>query len=236
MLDRILKWPPWIPTHHNHSLHNHFPIRVGGICDLLLANRICSLEIKRRLLLRRKAMTNLDSVFESRDVTLLTTVRIVKAMVFPVVMYGCEIWTIKKAEHQRIHAFKLWCWRRLLRVPLDHKEIKPVNPKENQPWMLTGRTDAEAPKIWPPDAKNWLIRKDPDAGKDWGQEKKVMTEDEMMIGWHHWLNGHEFEQTLGDSRGQRNLACCSPWGCRVRRDLATEQQNMAKKKKFCRYN
>ena len=74
---------------------------------MLLANRICSLEIKRRLLLRRKAMTNLDSVFESRDIILLTTVRIVKAMVFPVVMYGCEIWTIKKAEHQRIHAFKL---------------------------------------------------------------------------------------------------------------------------------
>ena len=90
--------------------------------------------------------------------------------------------------------------------PLDCKEIKPVNPKRNQPWIFIGRTDAEAPIPWPPDVKHWLIRKDPDAGKDWGQEEKGMTEDEM-VGWHHWFNGDEFEQILGDSEGQGSLAC-----------------------------
>ena len=95
------------------------------------------------------------------------------------------------------------------------KEIKTVNPKGNQPWIFIGRTDAEAeaPILWPPDVKNWLTGKDPDAGKDWGREEKGMTEDEM-IGWHHWLNGHEFEQTPGDSEGQGSLVCCSPWGCK----------------------
>ena len=99
--------------------------------------------------------------------------------------------------------------------PLDYKEIKPVNPKGEQPWIFIGRTDAkaEAPILWPPDVKNWLNGKDPDAQKDWRQEEKVMTEDEM-IGWHHWLNGHEFEQTPGDGEGQRSLVCCSPWGCK----------------------
>ena len=113
-------------------------------------------------------------------------------MVFPVVMYGCEIWTIKKAEW-RIDAFQLWCWT--LESPLDCNEIKPVHPKGDQSWVFIGRSDAEAeaPILWPPDAKFWLIEKDPDAGQDWGQEKKGMTEDEM-VGWHHWLNGHEFEQ------------------------------------------
>ena len=111
----------------------------------------------RRLLLERKAMTNLDSILKSRDITLLTKVCLVKAMVFPVVMYGCESWTIKKAECQRIDAFELWCWRRLLRVPLDCKEIQPVNPKGNQSWIFIGRTDeAEAPILWSPDAKNSL--------------------------------------------------------------------------------
>ena len=95
------------------------------------------------------------------------------------------------------------------------KEIKPVNPKGNQPWIFIGRTDAEAeaPILWPPDEKNWLIGEDPDAGKDWGQEEKGTTEDEM-VGWHHWFNGHGFEQTLGDGEGQRSLVCCSPWGCK----------------------
>ena len=85
--------------------------------------------------------------------------------------------------------------------PLDSKEIKPVNPKGNQPWKFTGRTDAETPILQPPNAKSWLIGKDPDAGKDWGQEEKGATEDEM-VGWHHQLNGHEFEQTPGDSGRQ----------------------------------
>ena len=100
-----------------------------------------------------------------------------------------------------------------LENPLDCKEIKPVDPKGNQSWILIGRTDAEAetPMFWPPDVKNWLTGKDPDAGKDWRQEEKGTTEDEM-VGWHHWFNGHEFEQTLGVGDGQGSLACCSPWG------------------------
>ena len=112
-------------------------------------------------------------------------------MVFPEVMYGCESWTIKKAEHWRIDAFELWCWRRLL----DCKEIQPVHPKGDQSWVFIGRIDAEAetPMRWPPDAKSWLIWKDPDDGKDSGQEEKGMTEDEM-VEWHHWLNGHELHK------------------------------------------
>ena len=98
-------------------------------------------------------------------------------------------------------------------VILKPLEVKPVNPKGNQPWIFPGRTVAEAPILWPPDAKNWLIEKDPDVGKDGWQEEKGMTEDEM-VGWHHQLNGHEFEQAPGDSEGQGSLACCSPWGCR----------------------
>ena len=142
-------------------------------------------------------MTNLDSILKSRDLTLQTKVCLAKAMVFPVVLYGCENWTVKKAEHQRIDAFELWCWRRLL-SPLDSKETQPVHPKGNQSWIFIGRTDAEAetPILWLPDVKNWLIWKDPDPGKDWEQEEKGMTEDEM-VGWHHLLNGHEFGWTLG---------------------------------------
>ena len=106
---------------------------------------------------------------------------------------------------------------------LDSKEIKPVNPKANQSWIFIGRTDAEAgaPVLWPPDMKSLLFEKDPDAGKDWRQEEKGMTEDEM-VGWHHWLNGHEFEQAPGDGEGQRSLAYCSPWGHRVRHDWVTK--------------
>ena len=152
----------------------------------ITADGDCSHEIRRRLLLGRKAMTNLESLLKSRDITLPTKVCLVKAMVFPVVTYGCESWTIKKAEHQRIDAFELW------ESPLDSKDIKPVNPKGNQPWIFTGRTDAEVPILWPPDVKSWLIGKDPDSGKEWGQEEKGMTKDEI-VGWHHWLNGHEFE-------------------------------------------
>ena len=133
-------------------------------------------------------------------------------MVFPVVMYGCESWTVKKAERRRVDAFELWCWRRL-KSPLDCKEIQPVNPKGNQSWILIGRTDAEAetPVLWPPDAKSWLVWKDPDAGKDWRWEEKGTTEDEM-VGWYHWLNGDEFEQVLGVGDGHGSLACCSLWG------------------------
>ena len=106
-------------------------------------------------------------------------------------MHGCESWTIKKAEHQRIDAFEVWCWRRLLRVPWTARRSNQ-SPKGHQSWVFIERTDfeAETPILWPPDAKSWLIGKDPDARKDWGQEEKGMTEDEM-VGWHHWLDGRE---------------------------------------------
>ena len=180
---------------------------MGTVADFIfLGSKItaygdCSHKIKRHLLLGRKAMTNLDSVLKTEDITLPTKVHTVKAMVFPVVMYGCESWTIKKAEHWRIDAFEVWCWRKLLSV-LDSKEIKPVSFKGNQSWIFIGRTDAEveAPILWPPDVKSWLNGKDPDAGKDWGQEEKAVTEDEM-IRWHHWLNEHAFKQTPGDGEG-----------------------------------
>ena len=150
----------------------------------ITADGDCSHEIKRRLLLGRKVMTNLHSIFKSRDITLPTKVHLVKAMVFPVVMYGCENWTIRKAECQRTDASELWYWRRLLKSPLDCKEIQPVHPKGNQSWIFIGRTDAkeEASILWPPDVKNWLIGKDPNPGKDWRQEEKGMTEDEMVDG------------------------------------------------------
>ena len=154
----------------------------------------CTHEIKRRLLLERKVST-IDSIFKSRDITLPTKVRLVKAMVFPVVMYGCESWTVKKAERQRIDAFEVWCWRRLLRLTWTSRRFnQSVHPKGNQSWIFIGRTDAEAETLvlWPPDAKNWLIRKDPDAEKDWRREEKGTAEDEI-VGWHHRLNGHEFE-------------------------------------------
>ena len=122
----------------------------------ITADGDCSHEIKRCLLLGRKFMTKLDSILKSRDITLPTKIRLVRAMVFPVVMYRCKSWTIKKAEHRRIDAFEVWCWRRLLRVPLDCEEIHPVHPKGDQSWMVTGRTDAEAetPILWPPHLKS----------------------------------------------------------------------------------
>ena len=122
----------------------------------ITADGDCSHEIKRRLLLRRNVMTNLDSIFKSRDIALPTKVHLVKAMVFPLVMYGCENWTVKKAERRRIDAFELWCWRRLLRVPLDCKEMQPVHSEGDQPWDFFGRNDAKAetPVLWPPHAKS----------------------------------------------------------------------------------
>ena len=136
---------------------------------------------------------------------------IVKAKFFPVVKYGYESCTIKKAEHWKIDAFELWSWRRLESL-LDSKEIKPFIPKGNQPWIFIGRTDteAEAPVLWSPDVKSQHIGKDSDARKD-QRQKKWATENEM-VGWHHWLNGNEFKQTLGDRERQGSLVCCSPWG------------------------
>ena len=139
-------------------------------------------------------------------------------------MYECDSWTIKKAEHQRNDAFELWCWRRLLRVPWtarrsNHSILKEISPEYSLEGLML---KTETPILWP-DVKNWLLGKDPDAGKDWRQ-KKGRTEDEM-VGWHHWLNGHEFEQPPGDSEGQRGLAHCSPWGRKEQQDWGTEQQN-----------
>ena len=121
----------------------------------ITADGDCSQEIKRHLLLGRKVMTNLDSIFKSRDITLPKKVRLVKAMVFPVVMYGCESWTVKKAEHRRIDAFEVWCWRRL-ESPLDGREIRPVHSKGDQPWDFFGKNDAkaEAPVLWTPHEKS----------------------------------------------------------------------------------
>ena len=158
-------------------------------------------------------MTNLDRVLKRRDITFPTAkVRLVKAMVFPVVMYRCESWTIKKAEHRRTDIFQIVVLKKTLESLLDCKEIKPVSPKGKQLWIFTGWTDAaaEAPILWPPDAKSQLIGKDSDAGNDWRQEEKGMTEDEM-VGWHCQLHGHEFEQTPGESEGQRSPACSRPW-------------------------
>ena len=158
----------------------------------ITADGDCSHEIKRLLLLGRKAMTSLDSILKSRDITLPKKVCLVKALVFPVVMYGCESWT-NKHECQRIDAFELWCWRRLLRVSWTSRRSSQSIPKGNQPWIHIGRSgaEAEAPTLWPHDGKNWLTGKDPDAGKNWRREEKGTTDD--MVGWHHWCDAHEFE-------------------------------------------
>ena len=161
--------------------------------------------------------TNIYRVTETFCYPLPTKVRLFKAMVFPVVMYGCENWTVKKAEHQRIDAFVLWCWRRLLRVPWTARRsnqsiLKEINPEYSLEGLMF-QLQAETPILWPPDVKSWLIRKDPDARKDWRQEEKGITEDEMVV-WHHQHNGHEFEQAPGYVEGLRSLVCCSPWGCK----------------------
>ena len=148
---------------------------------------VTALKKLRCMLLGRKAMTNLESILKSRDIISLTKVHLVKATVFPVIMYGCETWTWNKAEHQRTDAFKL-CWRRLFESPLDCKEIKTANPKRNQPWAFTGRTDAEAEAqalvLWSSDVKSRLTAKDPAAGKDWRQGKGGVAGDECTyIQW-----------------------------------------------------
>ena len=143
----------------------------------------------------KKARTNLDSILKSIDIVLLIKVHLVKAMVFPVVMYGCESWTVQKAECWRIDVFWIVVLEKTLESPLDCKEIQPVNPKGNQPWVVTGRPDAEAETsiLWLHDVKNWLVGKDPDAEKDWRQRRRGQQRFEMVT-WHHQLDGHEFEQ------------------------------------------
>ena len=185
----------------------------------------CSLETKRCLLLGRKRMTNIDNILKIRDICFPTKVRIVKVIVFPVVMYRCKSWTIKKAECQRTDAFELWCWRRLLRVPWTTRRsnqsiLKEISPEYSlEGLMLKLTLQYFGHLMWSADSLE-----DSDAGKDRGQEEKGATKDEM-VGWHHWLNGHEFEQTPGDSEGQGSLACCSPWALKKSdHDWVTEQQ------------
>ena len=171
-------------------------------------------------------MTNLDSILKSRDITSPAKVRVVKTMIFPVVMYGCESSTIKKAERRKIDAFELWCWRRLLWVPWTVKRsIQSVHPKGNQSWIFIGRayTEVEAPILWTLDVKNWLIWKDHNAGKDGRWEESETTENET-VGWHHWLNGLEFEWTLGVGDGQVSLLCCCLRSCK--RSDTTEWLNL----------
>ena len=164
---------------------------LGG--SKITADGDCSREIKRHLLLRRKVMTNLESILKSRDITLPTKVRLVKDIVFPVVMYGCESWTVKKAERWKIDAFELWCWRRLLRVPWTARRSSQSILKEISPGCsLEGLMLKLKLQYFGHDVKSWLTGKDPDAGRDWGQEEKGMTEDDIT-GWCHRLHGHEFE-------------------------------------------
>ena len=152
----------------------------------------CSHEIKRRLLLRRKVMTNLESILKGRDITLPTKVHLVKAMVFPVVLHGSESWTMKKAEHQRIDAFGLWCWRRLLRVPWTARRSNQSILKEISPGCSLEGLMLKLKLQYFGTSCEELTHCSPDAGRDWEQEEKEMTEDEMA-GWLHRLDGHEFE-------------------------------------------
>ena len=179
----------------------------------ITADGDCSHEIIRHLFLGRKVMANLDSILKSRDITLSTKVHLVKAMIFS----SGHVW-MWELDCEESWAPKNWCFwtvvlEKTLESPLDCKEIQPVHRKGDQSWVFIGRTDVEAetPILWPPDAKSWLLWKDPDAGKDWGQGEKGKTEDEM-VGWHHRLNGHGFGWTLGVGDGQGGLACCGSWG------------------------
>ena len=205
------EWKSWLKTQYSENLRSWHPVptlhgKYMGkqwkqwqtifffFGSKLTADGDCSHEIKRCLLPGRKVMTNLNSILKSRDTTLPTKVCLVEATVFPAVMYGCENWTLKESW-----APKNWCFwtavlEKTLESSLDYKEIQPVHPKGNQSWIFIGRTDAEGgtPILWPPDGKNRLTGKDPDAGKDWREEENGTTEDEI-VGWHHWHNGHEFE-------------------------------------------
>ena len=165
-------------------------------------------EIKRHLLLGRKVMTNLDSILRSRDITLSTKHRLLKAMVFPVVMYGCESWTIKKAEHWRTDAFEVWYWRRLLAPWTARRSNQSILKRSVLSVHWNSDVEAETAILWQPDVKSWLIWKDPDAGKDWGPEVGI-TEDEM-VGCHHWLNGHAAAAAAAAKSLQSWPTLCDP--------------------------
>ena len=185
----------------------------------ITADGACSHGIKRHLLLGKQIMTDIDSILKNGEITLPTMVRLVKAMVFPVVMYGCESWTVKKAECRRIDAFELWCWRRPLRVPwmVRRSILKEISP------------GVETPILWPPDVKNRLIWKEPHAGKDWRWEKKGTLEDEM-VKWYHYLNGHEFQYIPGVGDEQGGLVYFSPWG--HKESDTTERLNWTELKRY----
>ena len=176
------------------------------------------MKLKDAYALKKKAMTNLESLLKSRGIILPTKIRLVKPIVFPVVVYGCESWTVKKAEHQRIDGFELWWWR-----PLNCKEIKPVSPKGNRSYysleelMLKLKLQYFGHMIQRTDSMKKTLMLGKKKNKNGRQKKKGMTEDEI-VGWHHRFNGHEFEQALVLGDGQGSLACCSPWGHRVRRN------------------
>ena len=172
-------------------------------------------------------VTNLDSILKSRDITLPTKVHLVKAIDSPVIMYGCESWTVKKAECWSTDTFELWCWRRLLRFPWTARRSNQFILKDISPGCFW-RTETQI--LWPPHAKSWLIGKDSDAGRDSGQEEKGTTEDEMA-GWHHQLDGHEFGWTLGVGDGYWGLACCSSWG---RKELYTTEWLNWTELKWCK--
>ena len=175
----------------------------------ITADGDCSHEIKRHLLLRRKVMTNLDSIIKKQRCYFANKGLSGQGCGFS----SSHVW-MWELDYKESWAPKNWCFwtvmlEKTLESPLDYKEIQPVHPKGDQSWVFTGRTDVEVetPILWPPDANNWLIWKDPDAGKDWGQEEKGTTEDEM-VGWHHRLDGHGFVWTLRVGDGQGGLVCC----------------------------
>ena len=182
----------------------------------------CSHEIKRCLLLGRKVMTNLDSILKSRDIALPTKVRLVKAMVFPVVMYGCANWTKKKAKSQRIDAFELWCWRRLLRVPWtarisNQSILKEISTKYSlEGLMLKLKLQSFGHLMRRTDSFEKTLR----LGKIEGRRRRGWQDE--MFGWHHWLDRHDLEQALGVGDGLGSLVCFSPWGGSVIHDWATE--------------
>ena len=180
----------------------------------ITADGDCSHEIKRRLLLGRKVMTNLACILKSRDITLLKMAHLVKAMVFPVIRYGCESWTIKKAEHQRIDAFELWCWRRLLRIPWTARRsnqsfIKEISPEYSlEGLMLKLKLQSFGNPIWRTDSLEKTLM----LGKIEGRRKRGQQRMRwLMRGWHHQFNGHESEQAPGVGNGLEGLTCCSPW-------------------------
>ena len=191
----------------------------------IIADGDCSHENKKCLLLGRKAMTNIDNILKSRDVTLLPKIYIVKAMVFQVVTYGCESWTIKKAECPRIDAFELWCWRRLLRVPwtarrCNHSILKEISPEYSlEGLMLKLKLQYFGHLMWRADSfeKTLMLGKiEGRRRRGWdGWHHRLTINDR----WHHRLDGHEFDghefeqaPVVGD--GQRSLAWCSPWDCK----------------------